>query len=370
MIGAKTRSTWFVAAAVVGGLAWGCGGDEAGGPGGGGPAGFGPQPRVVPSGIDGSLGVTLGERPEDVASGHPGRVVQAVAGEAHVCVLDDAGAAWCWGDQAAHTTPSGDRSRWPLAPRRVEGVPERLSILFGARDSTCGTTLEGGLWCWGWAAFGLPEVGEFTRARRIFAPPDQFAAVVHVEGPWSFARVCASDGQGQVRCARPGGEATFTFPGRVGDVSVDASELYALVGSTLYRVPLASGDGPASPVPELPGFVALSRVGAMSCGLTAAGEGHCWPGVLGSAPEATFVLPGATALAGGCALDGAGAVRCGLPDVAGPPCGLDLLRAQAFGDRGCGPRADGSWVCFGRAYTAEPLVLDGFTDHARCPAGA
>lgn len=104
MIGAKTRGTWLVALATAA-VGFGCGGDEASGPGGGGgPAGFGPQPRVVPSGIDGSLGVTLGERPEDVASGHPGRVMQAVAGEAHVCVLDDAGAAWCWGDQAAHTS--------------------------------------------------------------------------------------------------------------------------------------------------------------------------------------------------------------------------------------------------------------------------
>jgi alpha-tubulin suppressor-like RCC1 family protein len=83
------------------------------------------------------------------------RARSLVAGNTHVCALDDAGASWCWGSNGWGEL--GDGRTGPLECRLgpCNPVPVRAApgLTFRAIDagsgSTCGITHEDAVYCWG-----------------------------------------------------------------------------------------------------------------------------------------------------------------------------------------------------------------------------
>lgn len=74
----------------------------------------------------------------------PGRLV---AGDEFTCVLDEAGAAWCWGNNDRGQLGNG--SELPSArPVRVVNLG-RASMLAAGSDHACALVEGGEVWCWG-----------------------------------------------------------------------------------------------------------------------------------------------------------------------------------------------------------------------------
>jgi alpha-tubulin suppressor-like RCC1 family protein len=79
----------------------------------------------------------------------PLKAVQLDAGDAHACILDERGAAWCWGDgDDGQLGYAFGGTGWPGEPLPVVGGLTFTSIGAGGR-STCGTTEKDGMFCWG-----------------------------------------------------------------------------------------------------------------------------------------------------------------------------------------------------------------------------
>lgn len=78
--------------------------------------------------------------------------VALAAGTGHTCGLTSAGAAYCWGLNAAGQLGDGTKVD-RLSPTLVSGAPVFAKIRAGA-NSTCGITGSGDTWCWGSNANG------------------------------------------------------------------------------------------------------------------------------------------------------------------------------------------------------------------------
>lgn len=283
-----------------------CGGE---GPGGSSPsASTNPaaQPAITASGTEGSLGPDLGAPPPDEVV--PQRVVQAVAGRAFVCALDEAGAVFCWGDRGPHWEGELSGGRFPQHPVHVTGAPPLSTLLVPVRlsdgsapgvfDGACGLDESARWWCWG-------------------------------RHP-----------------SRPTRDQPALLDAKLVD---DAGEPF------IPDIP----DGVLSILDPLAGFASLAR---RTCGAHKDGGLVCWPGVLSEGFDHVDGFPAGTRLAGECALTPDGAVQCSVPHATGPQCELDLTSLQAMGSRGCGKRADGEWRCFGRPIGSGAVVLPGLRD--------
>ncbi len=333
------------------------------------PAAFGPQPRITPSGAEDTLGASLGAGETGAPDGLPGVIRQAVAGAGHVCVLDDAGAAFCISD-----LPIDAHGSFPRRWTRVEGAPP-LAILYAADETTCGAPLGGGLHCWGQVTWSVPDFVSYTRAREVVRGELQVVGLVLAEGPWSARRICVQTSSTRVSCDLAGEVAHIDFPSSVSDPVVIGETALGRIGDVIYKGDITAGATvTATPHPTFPRSTSLSAVtAALACGVAASGEGHCVTVEGDDAGDALppgvpmfAVAPGST-LSGGCALTPSGAVACGLPSSAATACDLGLVRFQAVGARGCGPTADGQWRCIGRRGAATHRTLPGLIDHAGCP---
>lgn len=101
---------------------------------------------------DGVLGDGIGPGgfpvPRPVAGNHVFTYVSV--GYHHSCAIDTAGAAWCWGTEIAgelgHAQTQGGIA---YAPAAVEGGLRFKQVDAGGVH-TCGVTVEGEIWCWGY----------------------------------------------------------------------------------------------------------------------------------------------------------------------------------------------------------------------------
>ena len=107
----------------------------------------------------GSVGTTPCAKSPLLVGARP--VTAVAAGVRHACVIDSAGAAWCWGFNFLGEVGSTAYGENVVAPRRVSGANVYASI--GAGDSfTCAMTTAGSAWCWG--AGGRGELGRAVPA--------------------------------------------------------------------------------------------------------------------------------------------------------------------------------------------------------------
>lgn len=99
--------------------------------------------------------------PEAVALPMP--VVRAVSGREHQCVLDNEGAAWCWGSNEHGQLGIGQVTS-AAAPTPVNGQLRFQSLTAGYAH-TCGVTTDAQLYCWGANGSGRLGTGGRVDAR-------------------------------------------------------------------------------------------------------------------------------------------------------------------------------------------------------------
>ena len=98
------------------------------------------------------LGIEDSDRPAEtllpVAGGRAFRML--AVGDSYQCGIDQSADAWCWGRNPAGQLGSGDRDpNPPFGMRRVTGTLKFTTIATPYRESSCGITLGGDLYCWG-----------------------------------------------------------------------------------------------------------------------------------------------------------------------------------------------------------------------------
>ena len=229
----------------------------------------------------------------------------------HFCGLTGAGAAWCWGDFSAgmRGTVPPEGSSWSLEPNEVVGGLVFTSIGTGV-SHTCGTTVEGAVFCWGTASLIGTLSAELDTSSTncglsILGGAPCAHAPVQTELPvparaLSVGEVatCAVTTGGELWCwGHLFGEETVTVAPRRVDVPFEVASValgsehgcmltttgqaYCLgvnnVGQLGTGTTGATQDMPVAVAGDLR-FTALSASMSTTCGLTAEGAVFCWGG--------------------------------------------------------------------------------------------
>lgn len=258
--------------------------------------------RCWGSNVNRQLGATGGTdfRSEPVQAGGSRAYASLTLGQAHTCGLTEDGEAYCWGDHWGGKLGGNQRSGPTATPVQVSPTL-RFSSLDASDQTTCGTTVEGGLYCWGYLPTPTPpgaEVCEIAGSKggstsvpcshvplRMVIDPGLGADSLFVE----VRESCALTSEGSVFCRDEG---TVAFSPRDGfgpytTLVAGASHTCGLMaGGTAecwgnsFSGALGHGaDTPSStPVTVAGGhtFVELAAGEAHTCGLTADGTVWCW----------------------------------------------------------------------------------------------
>lgn len=122
-----------------------------------------------------------------------------VAGGAHACVLNAAGAPRCWGNDLAYQLGDGTQNNaaTPVSPM---GISTAQRLVLG-RDTTCALAMDGTARCWG--ANGSGQLGRGTRSPlgengTPTPAPTVLTGIVAMSLGEDFG--CASTMDGQTRC--------------------------------------------------------------------------------------------------------------------------------------------------------------------------
>ncbi|MCU0277470.1 MAG: fibronectin type III domain-containing protein [Candidatus Nanopelagicales bacterium] len=181
---------------------------------------------------------------------HDKTLTSLAAGRRHMCAIDVAGQAYCWGANGSGQLGTGERSASIPAPVAVttSGVLAgfHLKRLASGDSHTCAANAEGDTFCWGAGIYGQLGNGD-----------NQDSAVPVVAGRVSgrdlaagAAHTCAVDAQAQVRCWGN------NLVGQIGD------------GTTTDRnVPVPVAAGPST---------AVATSSMSTCAIAADGSAHCW----------------------------------------------------------------------------------------------
>lgn len=184
----------------------------------------------------------------------------------HTCAVTDAGAAFCWGLNGNGQLGEGETPLARGTPQAVVGgIAFRAVAVAISGNHTCGLSLDGQAYCWGWNNQGQLGNGTFQ----------QSSVPVAVAGGLEFTALDA--GQFHTCGVSEGGEAWCwgaNSAGQLGDGTNSASS---------QPVPVAGGLR----------FDSISAGQLHTCALTGAGEAWCWGdgGVLGSGSNAPSAVP-------------------------------------------------------------------------------
>jgi alpha-tubulin suppressor-like RCC1 family protein len=176
----------------------------------------------------------------------PAQTFNAVAvGELHTCALDNANAAFCWGDNRFGQVGDGTMTQRNL-PTAALGGRTYVQIVSGLAHS-CALDAGGVAYCWG-------SSGQIGRTAATLA--DQ-ATPVAVAGAQRFTRIAAG---GWHSCGLDAAGATWCW----GD------NTYSQFGDS------AGSSQTPRQITALPAFAQIVAGGAHTCGVTAAGVMSCW----------------------------------------------------------------------------------------------
>ena len=256
------------------------------------------------------------------------------AGLFHVCALDAAGTASCWG--ANESGQLGDATRVDRSEPTPVFTELRFSSLSAGVAHTCGLTDLGQLACWGQNIGG--QLGDGSRVDRATPELVSMPPLATLESGWSHA--CAATPSGTVYCwglNRDGQVGDGTRLDRLSPRQV-ATSAESLAAGSAHTCVLSGetvlcwganrfgqlGDGTVdsrvtpTPVSGLPGrATALVAGAAHTCALLIGGSAYCWGqnlyGQLGNGSMASTPTP--VAVAGGITvarLAAGGGVTCGV----------------------------------------------------------
>ncbi len=230
-----------------------------------------------------------------------------IGGEQFTCGLTIAGAPYCWGYGEVGQLGHGDNDNHsvPIAVNLPSGVTGFVRLVAGM-SHTCGLTSTGGAWCWGYNVSG--QLGDNTDIDR--ATPAEVSLPSEVSGFTSLTagsfHTCGITGAGVAYCW---GQNDL---GQLGTNGV----LFSFT-----PVPVSMPNG-------VTGFTRIEAGDDHTCALTATGAAFCWgkngSGQLGNNSQADSFTPVAVNLPSGvsgfaslvagmnhtCALTGAGVAYC------------------------------------------------------------
>jgi alpha-tubulin suppressor-like RCC1 family protein len=243
---------------------------------------------------DGTTG--YGSRPRPVGGGYIFSTISA--GYLHTCGVTQAGRALCWGYNLFGQLGDGN---WAFSRTTPVAVSSKLRFLAAdaGRYHSCGLTLDGAAYCWGYNGDG--QLGDTT------AIPDS-KLPARVLGVQSFASISPSETH---TCGLASGGTAYCWgwngDGRLGTGTTEPSAIPVQVAGDIEFASISSGylhscgvstdgigycwgfntdgqlgDGTqtsrTSPVRVAGGhrFVTLGAGGSHTCGLTAVGIAYCW----------------------------------------------------------------------------------------------
>jgi len=251
--------------------------------------------------------------PVAVSGGHT--FTRLVAGLFHVCGLDDAGQAWCWGGNAYGALGTGSFAQ-AIVPTQVSGSLTFTKLAAGPW-TTCGVVDAGGVACWGENMYGQLGTGSVTSSFPPGLPTPQ--AVVSGTG------TAVSATTGDYTCALlDGGDVTCWGANALGQLGRGTTS-----GSELSPGPVTGGHA----------FATLSANGDHACALDGDGTGWCWGsnsfGELGTGSTTPDHEPAPVQVQGGpwVTLTAGGFTTCGV---------LASGQAQCWGDNALGQAGVGS----------------------------
>ena len=321
-------------------------------------------------------------------------LTQISAGAAHACVLDRAGAAFCWGYDGTGALGDGSTAYSSDIPVAVDAsgvlAGKALSRIAAGYDHTCATDRAGAAYCWGDNSRG--ELGDGSTVSSSVPVAVQAGGVLVgqrvTQVSAAFHYTCATDRAGAGFCWGAGGDGVLGN-GTTSDSSVPVAvqTTSVLAGETLTGISAGSshvcavdsvgdgycwgsnangelGDGtttsssvpvrvlapgPVASGPVAPGSLArglftgrrLTRISAglfHTCALTRAGAADCWGsgyvGELGTGSIADSSVPVAVYAGGVLA-------------------GARLTRISAADTHTCATDQAGAAYCWGANYTSQ-----------------
>lgn len=212
--------------------------------------------------IEDAIGYVLGEKtdpsytiaydtPQPVGQAQvDGGISEITSGDGHTCITTADSNAYCWGDnikyQLGTTTPS---EAFPNA-QKVLNINNITSMSAGG-DTSCATTTEGNLYCWGddqYDIFKIGDPGDPSAKQQVTALSDVTQVTT------SLTHACAITVVGDLYCWGD------TASGQLG-----IGNHYTDVGSV-----------PPNQVTDLSNVVSVSAGYNHTCAITANGNLYCW----------------------------------------------------------------------------------------------
>jgi alpha-tubulin suppressor-like RCC1 family protein len=266
-------------------------------------------------------------------------LTQISAGAAHACVLDRAGAAFCWGYDGTGALGDGSTDYSSDVPVAVDtsGVlaGKALSRIAAGYNHTCATDRTGAVYCWGDNSRG--ELGDGSTVSSSVPVAVQAGGllvgqrVTHISA--AFHYTCATDRAGAGFCWGAGGDGVLGN-GTTSDSSVPVAvqTTSVLAGETLTGISAGS-----------------SHV----CAVDSVGHGYCWGsnanGELGDGTTTSSSVPVRVLARGPLAL---GLLARG-SFARGPLIGRRLTRISAGLFHTCALTRAGAAYCWGSGYIGE-----------------
>lgn len=273
------------------------------------------------------IGVTGGDSSEPVAVLGAPAFVRITAGQYFTCGLTGAGAAWCWGGGSVGQIGDGTTTAMQPSPTAVAGAHVFAAIDAGAQH-VCGIDDAGAAWCWGGNGWGQMGNGVLSTTY----PYVGGSSPVAVAGGMTFEAIGAGVNH---TCALSAGAAFCWgagYDGQVGDGTLEMTRMQptATLGGHVFTAIDAAGSHTCAIDGDGNGWcwgsnrfgqIGAGAVGAPgrytlpeavlgghrweriaggdshTCGVTDAGAGYCWGSrALGDGVSAPTGMP--TAVAG------------------------------------------------------------------------
>ncbi|MFO0548917.1 MAG: hypothetical protein U0271_11045 [Polyangiaceae bacterium] len=278
-----------------------------------------------------------GETPGSATLQDEPRPLLGMGGD-HVCVLKDTGRVWCWGSNLYLQLGDGFR---PIEskPVQIPGVEDATDIAADGQH-TCVVTKSGEVACWGGKDLQLSmtasnlggQIDTTTRPTHALAKLPGVSTAKKVAVGWAengLAVVCVLLGDGTVKCKGPNhygtvGDGTkedrdepVTVQGLtdVVDLATDGRCSCALKSNARVVCWGSFGENTELPGPlakEVEGLPSMKRLlrSSGTCGLTTDDHVVCWGGAPKEPPKPLEGFDRVKRMAGRCAIDESGRVRC------------------------------------------------------------
>lgn len=246
-------------------------------------------------------------------------LVEITTGARHSCAIDDVGSAWCWGDGSHGQlgAPGATGSATPIEVGRRSGMSDPVVDIAAGGDTTCAATAAGAAFCWGSDAaeqLGTSASGDRDEPVAVATDGALHGKVRQVTVGGSQA--CALDAEGRAYCWGTRGLGSGTMHPKREPVAVRAAALDEITAGGEHTCGLRRGgrafcwgdglDGRlgngGAAARSLPSGVtvdiALRDIDAgaeHSCGFAVRGDAYCWgagaDGRLGDGRAAASAVP-------------------------------------------------------------------------------